>query len=64
MRKTTVYLPDELKERLEATARRERRSEADLIPAAIEQYEDARGAASPTAARFDGRPFTVLPADA
>jgi hypothetical protein len=37
MVKTTVYLPEELKARLELAARRENRSEADLIRAAIEQ---------------------------
>jgi hypothetical protein len=33
--KTTVYLPEELKARLERLARDQRRSEADLIRAAI-----------------------------
>jgi Arc/MetJ-type ribon-helix-helix transcriptional regulator len=37
MRKTTVYLPEELKSQLEAVARRERRSEADLIREAVER---------------------------
>ena len=36
MRRTTVYLPDELKARLEQTAREERRSEADIIRESIE----------------------------
>lgn len=31
MRKTTVYLPDDLKRELEAASRRSRRSEADLV---------------------------------
>jgi hypothetical protein len=35
MRKTTVYLPDELKAALEARARSERRSEAELIREAV-----------------------------
>lgn len=36
MKKTTVYLPDELKQRLERTAREQQRSEADVIRAGIE----------------------------
>lgn len=35
MKKTTIYLPDELKARVEAAARTERRSEADIIRDAI-----------------------------
>ncbi len=35
MRKTTVYLPDELKAALEVRARSERRSEAELIREAV-----------------------------
>ncbi len=35
MRKTTVYLPDELKARIEARARAEGRSEAELIRSAL-----------------------------
>jgi Arc/MetJ-type ribon-helix-helix transcriptional regulator len=38
VRKTTVYLPDELKRRVEETARQERRSEADVIRSAVERY--------------------------
>jgi Ribbon-helix-helix protein, copG family len=38
MVKTTVYLPDELKKRVEATARHERRSEAEVIRAALDAY--------------------------
>jgi len=44
MRKTTVYLPDELKRRLEAAAREQGRAEADLIRDAI---ADAVGSAAP-----------------
>jgi hypothetical protein len=36
MKKTTVYLSDELKRRLERTAREQNRSEADVIRAGIE----------------------------
>lgn len=35
MRKTTVYLPDALKRKLEDTAREQQRSEADVIRDAI-----------------------------
>ena len=38
VRKTTVYLPEELKQRVEETARHERRSEAEVIRSAIERY--------------------------
>lgn len=37
MVKTTVYLPDELKQRLGSTARRTGRSEAELIRTAVER---------------------------
>lgn len=35
VKKTTIYLPDELKAGIEAVARREKRSEADVIRDAI-----------------------------
>lgn len=35
MRKTTIYLPADLKKRLESVARMEKRSEADVIRDAI-----------------------------
>jgi Arc/MetJ-type ribon-helix-helix transcriptional regulator len=38
MRKTTVYLPDELKARLERVAGEQKRSEADVIRAALDEY--------------------------
>lgn len=38
MRKTTVYLPEELKARLERIAQEQRRSEAELIREAIDQF--------------------------
>jgi hypothetical protein len=38
MEKTTVYLPKELKQRITAAARREGRSEAAVIRAALDQY--------------------------
>jgi hypothetical protein len=42
MRKTTVYLPEGLKVQLEALARREGRSEADLIREAIDRLTAER----------------------
>lgn len=41
MQKTTVYLPKELKQRIETVARREGRSEAAVIRAALDQYVGA-----------------------
>ncbi len=38
MRKTTVYLPEALKRRLERVAQDQNRSEADLIREAIERF--------------------------
>jgi hypothetical protein len=40
--KTTLYLPAELQRSLAATARRERRSQADIIRSAIEAYVAGR----------------------
>ncbi|WP_300008890.1 CopG family transcriptional regulator [Pseudonocardia sp.] len=36
MQRTTIYLPDELKARLESAAREERRTEADIIREALD----------------------------
>lgn len=38
MRKTTVYLPEALKERVERTARTRRISEAEVIRKAIDEF--------------------------
>lgn len=38
MRKTTVYLPDELKDRIEHVAREQGRSEAEVIRSALSEY--------------------------
>jgi hypothetical protein len=38
MLKTTVYFPDELKRRIEYTAQIERKSEAEIIRAAVDAY--------------------------
>jgi len=40
--KTTVYLPKELKQRIKAAARREGRSEAAVIRAALDLYAQPR----------------------
>lgn len=45
MRKTTLYLPDSLKARLERAARERNVSEADLVRAALDEY--TRTAARP-----------------
>lgn len=42
MKKTTLYLPDELKAELERAAREDRRSEADVIRSAVAVALDAR----------------------
>lgn len=52
MRKTTVYLPDDLKTRLERTSAALRRSEAAVIREAIEAYVESRGAARPVIPLF------------
>ena len=42
MKKTTLYLPDDLKEKVESVARAEGRSEADVIRDAISSAVEAR----------------------
>ena len=49
MRKTTIYLPDELKARLETVVEQERLPQAEVIRRAIEQFVDG--------AHFRGRRF-------
>ncbi len=48
MVKTTVYLPERLKEQIEGLARREGRSEADIIRAALDEFTAARERPRPT----------------
>jgi Ribbon-helix-helix protein, copG family len=50
--KTTIYLSDELRQRVKQTARREQRPEADVIRAAIAEYTTSRGP-RPTLPLFD-----------
>jgi hypothetical protein len=38
MKKTTIYVPDALKEQIEATSREKRMSEADVIREAVSEY--------------------------
>lgn len=47
MKKTTLYLPDDLKQKIEAVARRERRSEADVIRDAIATVVNGKSAPAP-----------------
>ena len=54
MRKTSVYLPDDLKEALAREAARRGSSEADVIRAAV---RDAVARPGPTAGLFEAEPF-------
>lgn len=54
MRKTTVYLPDELKAAVERMARRRGTSEAEVIRSAI---ADAVATPRPSSGFLDGEPF-------
>ena len=47
VKRTTIYLPDELKARLETIARAEGRTEADLIREALARALDERQAPRP-----------------
>jgi predicted transcriptional regulator len=42
MRKTTIYVPDELKIEIEAVSKREHRPEAEIIREAVTQYLENR----------------------
>ena len=48
VKRTTIYLPDDLKARLEATARAEGRTEADVIREALARALDGRKLPRPT----------------
>ncbi len=52
MVKTTVYLPEALKRRLEHVARAQGRSEADVIRAALDQFAAAHERPRPTLPLF------------
>jgi hypothetical protein len=53
MRKTTIYLPDALKARVERAARQRNVSEAALIRAAIDQFTRTSARPRPTAPLFE-----------
>jgi Arc/MetJ-type ribon-helix-helix transcriptional regulator len=55
--KTTVYLPEELKLRVERTARLRKTSEADVIRAALEEYTRDREPPRPRYPLFSGEPI-------
>lgn len=56
MRKTTVYLPDDLKRQLEVEARRRETSEAALIREAISRLVDRP---APSAGLFTAEPIAA-----
>ncbi|MGQ0573433.1 MAG: CopG family transcriptional regulator [Pseudonocardia sp.] len=64
MVKTTLYLPEELKARLEQVARREGRSEADLVREALTELVRRRIPPKPRGALVDsGDPDWAARAD-
>lgn len=65
MRRTTVYLPDELKARVERVARDLQRSEADVIREAIDRFTAAEGRPRPRLPLFEsGQPELAEAVDA
>ncbi|MDE0369499.1 MAG: ribbon-helix-helix protein, CopG family [bacterium] len=54
MKRTTFYLPDELKQRLEEVAQRESRSEASIVREAVQVALDSRDPPIPKLPLFDG----------
>ena len=54
MKRTTVYLPGDLKQRLEEVAERESRSEASIVREAVQAALDARDAPVPKLPLVDG----------
>lgn len=57
MRRTTVYLPDDLKARLERVARERSTSEADVIREAIERFTEGEARPRPRLPLFtSGKP--------
>jgi Arc/MetJ-type ribon-helix-helix transcriptional regulator len=57
MRRTTIYLPDELKARVERVARDRNRSEADVIREALERFTANEGRPRPRLPLFEsGQP--------
>lgn len=58
VRKTTVYLPQDLKDRLEQVAKQEKRSEAEIIRSALDSFTMRRARPRPTVPLFRGRGVT------
>ncbi len=58
MRKTTVYLPEALKQRLERLAKHQQRSEAEIIRNALEQFTAEQARPRPTLPLFRGHAVT------
>lgn len=56
MTKSTVYLPEEIKNQLREVAAREQRSEADIIRESIELNLRLKNAPRPTLPLFQGAP--------
>ncbi len=52
MKRTTVYLPDTLKQRVERTARERNVSEAEVIRAAIDEFTRGEARPAPTLPLF------------
>lgn len=53
VKRTTIYLPDELKRRLEAAARAEQRTEADIMREALEAALGKRSYVPPKVPLFE-----------
>ena len=60
MVKTTVYLPEDLKHRLEQIARAQQRSEAEIIRTALAEFTAAQHRPRPTLPLFRGRAVTNI----
>jgi len=54
MKRTTVYFPDDLMQRLKEVAERESRSEASIVRQAVQAALDSRDAPVPKFPLFDG----------
>jgi len=63
MKKTTVYLPDELKASLERMAHDQGRSEAEIIRAAIQATVDQRQRPRPRVPLFETGPKDPMAAE-
>lgn len=59
MKKTTLYMPDDLKAALERTARIQQRSEADLLRQAVKELTDRLGRPRPRLPLFSGKDPTL-----